>query len=80
VWVREQGNSVEVHYGGERIAVHQRATSRHQVITEHVHHQAIPLGATHGGDKILIRLRETAPTVEARPLEAYESVAMGGAR
>ena len=80
VWVREQGGSVEVHYGGERIAVHQCATRKHQVITEHAHHHGIPLGVAQGGDKILVRLRETAPTVETRPLAAYESVAMGGAQ
>jgi DNA replication protein DnaC len=34
VWVREQANQVEVHYGGERIAVHARAARRHQVITQ----------------------------------------------
>ena len=80
VWVREQGSLVEVHYGGERIAVHQRATRKHQIITEHVHHHGIPLGATQSGDKILVRMRETAPAVETRPLAAYESAAMGGAQ
>ena len=80
VWVREQGGSVEVHYGGERIAVHQCATRKHQVITEHAHHHGIPWGVAQGGDKILVRIRETAPTVETRPLAAYASVAMGGAQ
>lgn len=80
VWVREQGDWVEVHYGCERIALHQHAVRKHQVITEHAHHHGIPLGATHSGDKILIQMRETVPTVEARPLAAYESVAMGGAQ
>jgi len=78
VWVREQGERVEVHYGGERIAEHQRARGKHQVITDQAHHEAIPLNATQGGDKILVRMREAAPTVEARPLAAYESAAMGG--
>ncbi len=72
VWVREQGNQVEVHYGGERIAVHARASARHQLITEGAHHQGIPLGIESVGEKILIRMRETAPSVEARPLAAYE--------
>ena len=80
VWVREHASLVEVHYGGERIAVHQRATRKHQVITEDVHHHGIPLGVSSGGDKILVRLRETAPTVETRPLAAYETAAMGGAQ
>jgi hypothetical protein len=70
---------VEVHYGGERIAAHPPAQRRHQVITEHAHHHGIPMGAP-GGEKILIRVRESAPSVEVRPLAAYESVAMGGVR
>lgn len=80
VWVREQGSLVEVHYGGERIATHQRAKRKHEVITEHVHHHGIPLGSTHNDGKILVRVRETGPTVEARPLAAYETAAMGGAQ
>jgi len=38
------------------------------------------LGSERSGGKILIQMRETAPSVEVRPLAAYESVAMGGAR
>jgi len=80
VWVREHANQVEVHYGGERIAVHPRASGRHEVITQPVHHHGIPLGAAPSGDKILVRMRETAPSVEARPLAAYEAAATGGAQ
>lgn len=80
VWVREQANQVEVHYGSERIAVHARAARRHQVITQRLHHDGIPLGATNGGGKILIHMREMAPAVESRSLAAYESLAMGGAQ
>jgi hypothetical protein len=80
VWVRERGIDVEVHYGGQRIAVHARAERRHQIITHRPHHQGIPLGSERSGGKILIQMRETAPSVEVRPLAAYESVAMGGAR
>ena len=80
VWVREQADRVEVHYGSERIAVHVRAARKHQVITERLHHDGIPLGATNGGGKILIHMREMAPAVESRPLAVYESLAMGGAR
>jgi transposase InsO family protein len=50
VWVRAQGGLVEVHYGGERIAVHPPAKRKHQVITEHAHHHGIPLGAPGGGE------------------------------
>ena len=42
--------------------------------------QGIPLGGERSGGKILIQMRETAPSVEVRPLAAYESAAMGGAR
>jgi hypothetical protein len=80
VWVREQGADVEVHYDGRRIAVHERAVSKHQVITQRVHHEGIPLGGDRTGGKILVQMRETAPAVETRSLAAYESVAMGGAR
>jgi transposase len=80
VWVREQTGQVEVHCGGERIAVHRLAARKHQVITEGAHHQGIPLSADRGGGKILIHMREMAPAVESRPLAVYESLAMGGAR
>jgi transposase len=80
VWVRDQGCDVEVRYGAERIAVHGRAVVRHQVITCEEHHAGIPLNATGRSGKTLVRIRETAPVVEIRPLAAYESVAAGGAR
>jgi hypothetical protein len=78
VWVRERGEQVEVCYSDERIAVHARAVGKHQVITERSHHEGIPLGVSEGGGKILVHLRETAPSVESRPLAAYESLATGG--
>jgi transposase len=77
VWVREQGAEVEVHYGGQRIAVHARAERRHQVITYRPHHQGIPLGGDRSSGKILIQMRERGPAVEARSLAAYESLAGG---
>src|ERR1700674_6019701 len=76
VWVREQGVDVEVHHGGQRIAVHSRAAHRHQVMTHPPHHAGIPLGSPRSGGKILVQMRETAPSVEVRSLRAYESVAM----
>ena len=79
VWVRQNGGDVEVHHGGRRIAVHSRAERRHQVVTQRRHHEGIPLGGERGGGKILIQMREAAPSVEVRPLAAYESVALGGA-
>jgi hypothetical protein len=80
VWVRERGPDVEVHYGGQRVAVHSRAGGRHQVITYAPHHEGIPLGGERSGGKILIQMRETAPSVEVRSLAAYENLAMGGGR
>jgi hypothetical protein len=79
VWVREQGREVEVRYGAERIALHARATVRHRVVTQSEHHQGIPLGSPHTG-KTLIHIQQSAPVVEQRPLEAYESLALGGSR
>lgn len=78
VWVREQGDDVEVRYGAERIALHAPAAKRHQIVTQSEHHQGIPLGAARTG-KTVIHIQPGAPVVEQRPLEAYESLAMGGA-
>lgn len=79
VWVRECGREVEVRYGRERIAIHSQALRKHAVVTQTNHHRGIPLGARHDR-KILVRIQDTAPVVEIRPLAAYESAAMGGAR
>ena len=79
VWVRKQGSGVEVRYGSERIALHAQAAARHQVITQREHHEGIPLVDRHGG-KTLIHIEQSAPVVEQRPLEAYESLANGGGR
>jgi transposase len=79
VWVRECGREVEVHYGRERIAIHSQAPHKHVVVTQADHHRGIPLGGRHER-KILVRIQDTAPVVEIRPLAAYESAAMGGAR
>jgi transposase len=79
VWVREHGEEVEVRYGAERIALHAQAATRHQVVTQNKHHHGIPLGSTRTG-KTLIHIQQSAPVVEQRPLEAYESVATGVTR
>ena len=79
VWVRDCGRDVEVHFGRDRIAVHAQALRKHMVLTQAEHHQGIPLGAL-AETKILIRIQDTAPVVEIRPLAAYESVATGGGR
>jgi hypothetical protein len=77
VWVREHGRDLEVHYGQQRIALHPVAARKHLVITRTEHHHGIPLGIR-PERKILIRLQDTAPVVEVRPLAAYESLAVGG--
>jgi len=60
--------------------MHARAERRHQIITQPPHHQGIPLGGERSGGKILMEMRETAPSLEVRPLAANANVAMGGAR
>jgi transposase len=77
VWVHEHGTSLEIHYGAERIAVHE-CTGRHRVVTQAEHHRGIPMSNSQSHNKILVHLRETAPVVEVRSLAAYESAAAGG--
>jgi transposase len=79
VWVRDHARYLEVHYGGERIAVHVPAQGQHQVVTLREHHEGIPLGNAPSG-KTLIHIAQSAPVVEHRPLAAYESLAVGGTR
>jgi transposase len=68
---------VDVHYGQERIARHRRAEHRHSVIREDEHHAGLPYGAP-PARKTLLRLRQTAPVVEDRPLSVYDTFAGGG--
>ena len=77
VWVRDRENHIEVHYGGETIAVHPRASGKHQIVTVPEHHHGIPPAARRPSTKILIHIQQAAPTVEVRSLAAYESVAGG---
>jgi transposase len=79
VWVRDQGDSVEVRHSAERIAVHDRAMRKHLVITHGQHHAGIPLGIKRSG-KTLIHIVESAPVVERRSLAVYDSLACGGVR
>jgi hypothetical protein len=76
VWVRDRAGQVEVHYGGQRVAVHARVSGKHHIVTLPEHHQGIPLGASQSA-KILVHIRQTAPVVEIRSLAAYESAAGG---
>jgi hypothetical protein len=79
VWVGERGHEVEVHYGRDRIAIHDQAPRNHAVITTAEHDRGIPLGARQER-KRLIHTQDMAPVVEIRPLAAFESAAIGGAR
>jgi transposase len=77
VWVRERDDQLEVHYGGQCIAAHARASGKHQLVRVPEHHHGIPLGSRGPSTKILIHIQQAAPVVEVRSLEAYESV-IGG--
>jgi transposase len=77
VRVRERDCAVEIRCGAELIARHAPAVRRHQVVTCREHHAGIPLG-TRAPGKTLIHIRQSAPVVEQRTLDAYESLAMGG--
>jgi transposase len=79
VYVREHNGAVEMRYGSESIALHPAACRRHETITQPDHHRGIPLGAVRNG-KTLLNIVQDAPLVEQRPLDAYEAVAIGGAR
>jgi hypothetical protein len=79
VWVRERLREIEVHYGRERIAAHEKVDRKHSIVTQPEHHRGIPL-SSRCERKILIHLQHTAPVVEIRSLAAYESAAVGGAR
>jgi hypothetical protein len=52
---------------------------RHQIITKSEDHQGIPPGRSRPV-KTVMHIQPSAPVVEQRPLEAYESVAMEAAR
>jgi hypothetical protein len=79
VWVCQQSCDVEIRHGAELIARHAPAATRHQIVTRSEHHAGIPLGNKPTA-KTLVHLQQGAPKVEHRPLEAYESLALGGAQ
>jgi transposase len=79
VWVRERSGEVEIRYGDQRIARHGEAPLRHVIVRNPEHHEGIPLGVRQER-KTLVHIRSQAPVVEIRPLDAYESVALGGGR
>jgi len=77
VRVCEIAGHLEVYAGAERIASHRLCADRHQVLTQHQHHQGIPLytASRSTPDKILIQVRP--PEVEVRPLAVYAAVGDG---
>ena len=79
VWVRDQGTDIEILHGAGRIAVHAQAVRRHQIVTQHEHHEGIPAVNRQAG-KTLIHIQQSAPEGERRPLAAYEDLIEGGSR
>jgi hypothetical protein len=79
VWVQGRNGDVDIHYGDQRVARHGEAPRRHLIVRNAEHHEGIPLGLRQER-KTLVHIRSQAPVVEARPLDAYESVALGGGR
>ena len=80
MWVQEIAGEVDIRTGRERIAMHGKAQRKHSVLTFPPHHQGIPLGVRRVESKITIHLRQSAPEVEKRSLEAYERMANGSER
>jgi hypothetical protein len=76
VWVRERAGDVEVHYGEQKIAAHNKTLREHLTSTQPEHHRGIPTSAR-AERKILIHIQSMAPVVEVRSLAAYEH-AFGG--
>ena len=76
VWVHERSGDVEVHYGEQRIAAHNKTPREHLTATQPEHHRGIPTGAR-AERKILIHIQDMVLIVEVRSLAAYES-AFGG--
>jgi hypothetical protein len=79
VWVQPRDSGIDVRFGSRRIACHRLASRKHEVITVAEHHRGIPLGAKYRHGKILVHIQQSAPSVQVRPLAAYEAV-VGGAR
>ena len=55
------------------------AVRQHQLVTQHEHHNGIPLGNNKQPGKTLIHIEQSAPFVQHRPLAAYEEMTIGGA-
>jgi len=60
VWLRETEARVEVHYGAERTALHEKA-ARHRTVIQSEHHCGIPLGDRQRNEKILIICARVLP-------------------
>lgn len=79
VMVQEVQGRVEILHQGSRVASHTLSLGAHQVLTNREHHAGMPYGET-GRDarKAMVTIRSEEPTVEIRPLSAYEIFAEDG--
>lgn len=87
VQVRQNGEQVEIHHKGLRVAVHAVCERSHQVVTDAGHHAGMPYGPQgRTARKAVVTLKLDGPQVEVRPLTAYDlcadadAVLAGGAR
>lgn len=76
VLIQEGDGQLQVHRGGERLAVHLLCVAgSHQCVIVAQHHEGIPLGASLRSGKAKIHVDESArrlPVVEVRSLDVYE--------
>lgn len=79
VQVAAMETMVEIWSGGERIAMHPRAIGRGQRLNVPGQWKGLPTGDA-GRRREPLAYQVAAVEVERRPLEVYESVAMGGQR
>ena len=79
VAARADAGLLEVWRGQERVAVHEIAARKHQVVAVPEHHESIPFGSAMNHAKASIQVVDTnAPVVEVRSLSVYEALAVGG--
>jgi transposase len=79
VQVRQVADHIEIVHGGQIIARHPLATTRHHLQTVPAHHQGMPYGPSGAGRKSApLIVPAGAPQVEVRSLQAYELLSAGG--
>ncbi|MDR3405340.1 MAG: IS21 family transposase, partial [Chthoniobacter sp.] len=77
VLVNSRLGRLEIWREGSRIAVHELAQSKHQVVVATDHHEGIPFGGGIRKGKPRLHLVEGGPDVEVRSLLEYEALAGG---